>query len=891
DIDKFKEKTEDVEKKEHGDVICFACKEVILSEDDKNILEISNNNFNSDYNTINYNMDVSFDYNYDDVFEESEIKRKKIKKKKKLYAKYLEQNDFTCISVLVFNKTLSKHFYFDYRLLEANDVCVKFFTHYNLLKTTELLNSYMFFFTKNLKISDAKKLGIMNMSNYNCDYDNTSLGNKSMLLSERRINTNASHYMTGSDTTVINADCKENINKECNEYSDRYGNTNEQKIDNKENNVNGVIKNNKSNINQTNMLNNMSPIKDSNEMSYAGYNNLYHYKLKDNTTINITRMNNSSDDNQNKYLEQNMKSEIANLNTLNNDYDSRCFRMKNMKDIQNKDHGNMIYKNDIFYNCTNQDLMYIMHYYIRHGNFALVTNNSNLICDSYYNNLLSLITVCDEKSKDESKDKSDIVLLNKSLFNFMKIKYISNRLFMNILLFIEYNITMYTCLIILSIITCIVHGFEFLNTMQILYIYANKNIILYYISCFRKSDFCIGENRNKKNVKDIFKDININKVISGICSKTLILVFVFLFGHLFIPESKWNFVSDDIRNQLDFSEFSFYKKDKSNLFFYHTIRSSIRFKKNIEQLKIIDKFNIRGDYRTVREWETFLSPSRHSTIMFNVFFLLFFFYFIYLYIKSFLKEINIYNEKIHRKNNNKCKEIYSMKTKHLSKNINNVLKELKKSRQIMSTYDKVDKNEVKGELSPNDMSTYPTDTMQNIVLEQGSSYQLCPKCNEYNIFLSSDISYNQTPKNTQDEQIKPSATEFLDQTIGSTAKNKREMLFQCVKKNYLTFLIFLAILIVHIGVIEFGSVLFSCHVRGLTIYQWLFCFGFCIIDFVLYFILSRMNLFGVSFSFKSMKPAHTPHRMSMFETIYEYKRSSVSQKFKYNLEKTRKSWH
>ncbi|CRH01604.1 E1-E2 ATPase, putative [Plasmodium relictum] len=754
DIEKLREKANKINEKKENVVFCFAYKNINLNEEEKENILLKK--YEDDENFDNKNIHKSID---------------------DTYLKHLQLKDLTCISVLVLEKTLSKHFFFDYKILEENDLTVKFFTKENLSKVNDIFYKFPKFF-ENLKLYDAKKINQINRFDY--------YGNFNKIRKKERIN-----------------------------LEDTY------------------IENYKSN----------------NDNNFVDYGNLYSYKLKkEKENFNF----------------KNSKSEVLNVRKYNSVTGSLCneVRLDNTTKIS-KTHNFILSKN-FFYNCSHNELLPLLSVSKIYSKNALVTNQSDLVHDGICD-----ITVCDNRSKDINKEKCDIIILNKSLYDYIKLKSFSNCMLTNIRLYIDYNITFYIVFVIFSIISTLVNGSEFLSIIQILYIFLIKNVIFHYISCYRKSSYSTG--MKFKSSYDFFKEKDMNNIISSILSKITILLIVFLFGHLFIPESKWDFVQDDIREHFDFSEFSFLK-DKQYSNYYYTIRSSIRFKKNLENLKIQNNIDVKNDYRTMNEWEYHISPNRHSTILFNIFFLFFFFSYIHIYIRSFFDEVQIYWNKC---KNNKYEYFYLIKNREdklLSTDINQLTKELKINKE-MGLEHKRDLDNIKDKIDEENICSY------SINIKQDSK----GKIKDRYCILNKKSYFNEGKKEPKKEKTNEKCN------LMNTERNR--MLINCIKDNYKIFLIFFFILIIHIIVIQFGSFFFHFHVKGLTKFQWLVCFSCCLLDFLLYLTISRLYLFKLSTnSFKFSQYLYEPREKNVFDTLNDYKKSYMSQRYKYNLRKTRKSW-
>ncbi|GAB67581.1 plasma membrane Ca2+ ATPase [Plasmodium cynomolgi strain B] len=741
DIAQLKEKAQQVQQQKHEEVICFAYKEIELSakEREEFFQYEDDNDYTFDNKEMNNNMEET-------------------------YLKYVEQNDYTCVSILVFEKMLRKHFYFDYKMLEANGMSVKVFTKDSMSKVKKLFFDFPHFF-ENFKLYNAKLVG-----------------------EEEALDL---HYQNEGD---------------------RFGNHPQ----------GGDKKNAKDNL-QTVEEKNWDG-NDYNETSHGEGTNLGNYTLKKGN---------------NKSLGPNKcRSEVLNLKECD---DNVMINMTSQNEARKKKHDFLL-SNNIFYNCENTELSRLLTISNYYGKNALATNESSVDCEEGSCSL----RICDNRGRGESKEKSDIVILNKSLYDFVKLKNFSNCILTNILLFIEYNITLYVCLVIFSTVCTLVNGFEFLNTIQILYIYFVKNVIFHYLSCYRKSSICtVG--KMKKQSYDFFKENDINSMICSILSKTVILFLVFFFGHVFIPESKWDFVSPDLRNLFEFSEFS-YLTDREQSSYFYTIRSCIRFKKNLENLKIQHVIDVKNDYRSMAEWDTFISPGRHGTILFNIFFLFFFFSYIHIYLKSFLRDIYIYWEMYEGQQTNRFRNyiiplVGSEREgkKDLSADVRQFMEELKEegsqSTSLVNT--KNVKNSGKGSKNQ----------FENGQAGKNASRKIPPT----------------EEANNGEKQF--SILKIASQIISKSSlpnNNFNVMLLNLIWENYMTFIIFFCLLGVHIFVIEFGSFFFNLHVTGLTLLQWVFCFACCLLDFVLYFVTLRLGLFLLpASSFKTFQNLYEPRERSV----------------------------
>ncbi|CXJ04896.1 E1-E2 ATPase, putative [Plasmodium berghei] len=773
DIDKLLEKNRQIEESKYDLTICFAYKEIIIGEKEKE--DLFSYKENNGYNLENMEMDNNMN---------------------STYLKYAEMNDFTCISIFVFEKTISNRFYVDYKIIESNNLHIKLFTKYDVEKIKKIFSNFPDFISK-LKFYDSKSMAnvIKSRSMYEVNMDsnmNIKLENKN---SNEKYNSNM-HYINKMETN------NQRLEHIC--------------VDNKR---------------ETKDMNITKSILDK-ENECEKYNLKYSY----NSSLVQTFINNES-----------MKEYSFFLN------------------------------NNVFCNCSKNNLvnlLYISKSYKRIN--CVVTNNNDYFVK---NKELCNIRVCDIRSKDIVKNKSDIILLNRSLYDYIKLRYFSNSMLMNIKLFIEYNICLYICIVALSIISTLINGLEFLTTVQILYIYIIKNIIFHYISCYRKSNYCVGKKRckNANYSYNVFSKDEISSLISSIVSKLIILIIIFLFGHIFIPEASWDFVSDDIREFFEFSEFSFSNNLKKKRY-YNTIRSCIRFKKNLENIKIANNINIKNDYRTIEEWEHHISPNRHTTIIFNVFFLFFFFSYIYIYIKTFLVEIDMYCEQIKTNKKENHKYLSLLKNKTLSKDINNMIKEFKFDEDNIKTTNEIqlsNMNENCQKLYCGDDSCNYCDGNNNEKYMSEHNINITEKNNDIDIQTNSLYSI----KNYIKEKVS-----FVD-----TDKNK--MLFDCLIGNYKTILSFILLLLLHIIIIQYGSFVFNFHVKGLTLVQWGICFLFCVLDFVLYYIISFTNLFRMPTNFiKSFHSLSEARKRTMFDAMNDYKRSYISQRYKYDRKLTTQNW-
>eukprot|EP00366_Plasmodium_knowlesi_P002364 XP_002259861.1 hypothetical protein, conserved in Plasmodium species [Plasmodium knowlesi strain H] len=749
-------KVQQVHEEKHEEIICFAYKEVALSakESEELFQYEDNNDYTFDNKEMNKNLDET-------------------------YLKYVEQNDYTCVSIMVFEKMLTKHFYFDYKMLQANGMSVKLFSKHSMSKVKKLFCEFPHFF-ENFKLYNAKLVGEEETLDLHYQNDDERFGNHP----------------------------QEEDKKNANDIKRKSGDGNEY-----------------------------------NETTHLEGSNLGKYTLK--------KWNSKS------LLVNKCRSEILNLKECD---DNVMINMASQNDAQKKKHDFLL-SNNIFYKCENTELSRLMSISSYYGKNALVTNESSIDCGE---GLYSL-RICDNRGTGESKEKSDIVILNKSLYDFVKLKNFSNCILTNIKLFIEYNITFYVCLVIFSTVCTLVNGFEFLSTIQILYIYFVKNVIFHYLSCYRKSSIStVG--KKKKQTYDFFKENDINSMISSILSKTVILFLVFFFGHLFIPESKWDFVTPDMRNLLEFSEFA-YLTDKDKSSFFYTIRSCIRLKKNLENLKIENVIDVKNDYRSLAEWDSYISPGRHGTILFNIFFLFFFFSYVHIYLKSFLRDIHIFWEMYKGPQIDKFSNyimplvgIEGEGKKELSEDINQFMEELKEERKSTS--------------------------LVNLENVKNSGKEL------NNQFENGAEGKNASGKVPNTDELHNGENKFSLLKIASQIISKSSLpndsfnviLLNLVLENYMTFIILFFLMGVHIFVIQFGSFFFNLHVTGLTLLQWVFCFACCLLDLVLYFVTLRLGLFLLpASSFKTFQNLYEPRERSVFDTLNEYKRSYMSKRYKYDL--------
>ncbi|SBS87661.1 E1-E2 ATPase, putative [Plasmodium malariae] len=532
-VDKLREKTEKVNRRDHELVLCVAYKEILLKEKEKESLFLCEDD-----------NDLTFDNKEMQMYV------------KDSYLRYMNMNDFTCVSILAFERKLSKHFYFDYKMLEANDMTVKLFTNDNLIKTKKLFCNFPNFFQNFILYNAKKKKGM----------------------------DGEGPIMPDGNAYGINEEDKKKKKNLEDIYIDNFGGSSGNGQDNGYGNGNGTYN--------------------------GGYqkegDNLHGYKLNTKWEETTVRLNKC-------------KSEILNLKQYEEGITMNLLNQNERKEKEDY----FILQHNVFYNCSSKELenlLYVSKYY---GQNAVVTNQSNFVNDDRICSLL----VCDNRSKDADKAKSDIIILNKSLYYYIKLK------------------------------------------------------------CF-SSLYSIGGNKLKKISYDFFSEKDMNNMISSILSKFTILLIVFLFGHLFIPESKWEFVKDEVREQFAFCEFSFFT-DKHNSNYFHTIRSSIRFKKNLENIRILNIIDVKKDYRTMEEWDNHISPSRHSTILFNLFFLFFFFSYIHIYMKTFLCEISLYFDKFKENQRGKYKHLHliqnegkmEIEKKRLSQQIYSLKKELKEERE------------------------------------------------------------------------------------------------------------------------------------------------------------------------------------------------------------------
>ncbi|EUD67788.1 hypothetical protein C922_01977 [Plasmodium inui San Antonio 1] len=740
DIAQLKEKVQKVQQQKKEEVICFAYKEIALGEKEKEEL---------------FQYEDDNDYTFDNKEMNKNIEE--------TYLKYVEQNDYTCVSILVFEKMLTKHFYFDYKMLEANGMSVKVFTKDSMSKVKKLFCDFPHFF-ENLKLYNAKLVG-----------------------EEEALDL---HYQNDGDRFVSHPQGGDK----------KSAKLNPQGMEQKKWDRNAY-----------------------NETTPAEGTNLGNYTLKKGN---------------NKSLAPNKcRSEILNLKECD---DNVMINMTSQNEARKKKHDFLL-SNNIFYNCENTELSRLLTISNYYGKNALATNESSVDCEEGTYSL----RICDNRGRGESKEKSDIVILDRSLYDFVKLKNFSNCILTNIQLFIEYNITLYVCLIIFSTVCTLVNGLEFLNTIQILYIYFVKNVIFHYLSCYRKSPIStVG--KKKKQTYDFFKENDINSMICSILSKTIILFLVFFLGHVFIPESKWDFVTPELRNLFEFSEFA-YLTDRQQSSYFYTIRSCIRFKKNLENLKIQAVIDVKNDYRSMAEWDTYISPGRHGTILFNIFFLFFFFSYIHIYLKSFLRDIHIYlemykGEQANRFSNYIIPLVGSEREgkKDLSAEVRHFMEELKEERRSTSLVNtKNVKNCGKG----------PNNQFENGEAGKNASRKI-PHTEE-----------------AHEGEKKFSFLQIASQIISKSGlpnDNFYVMLLNLVWENYMTFIIFFFLLAAHIFVIEFGSFFFNLHVTGLTLLQWVFCFACCLLDLVLYFVTLRLGLFLLpASSFKTFQNLYEPRERTV----------------------------
>ncbi|CAD2098198.1 E1-E2 ATPase, putative [Plasmodium vinckei petteri] len=771
DIDKLAEKASQLEESKYDLTVCFAYKEIIIGEKEKE--ELFSYRENNEYNFGNVEMNNN--------------------NMNSTYLKYAEMNDFTCISIFVFEKAISNRFYVDYKIMESNNLHIKLFTKYDVEKIKKIFNNFPDFISK-LKFYDTESMAKVNRS----------------------------RFMYGGDI-----DSSTNMRIEKNNTREKYNSNrhyiNKMEID--EQRREDIYVENRNEIKDMNITKSILNEKNGSER--------YNLKYSCNSSLVQTFINNES-----------MKEYSFFLN------------------------------NNVFCNCSKSkllDLLYLSKSYGR-TNCVVTNNNDYFVKDKELCN----IRVCDIRSKDIVKNKSDVILLNRSLYDYIKLKYFSNSMLMNIKLFIEYNISLYVCIVVFSIISTFINGLEFLTTVQILYIYIIKNIIFHYISCYRKSNYCVGKKRckNASYSYNVFSKKEINNLMSSIASKLILLMIIFLFGHIFIPEVSWDFVNPDVREFFEFSEFSF-SNNQPKLFHYNTIRSCIRFKKNLENIKIANNINIKNDYRTIEEWEHHISPSRHATIIFNVFFLFFFFSYIYIYIKTFLAEIDMYCEQIKKNKKENHKYLSLLKNKTLSKDINNLIKEFKFDEDNAKTTSEIqllntDENYQKIYCGDDSCDCYDTNNNEKNISEPNIN-----TTEQYTDYKNNDID--------MERGSLYNFKNFIKEKVNFADIDKRKMLFDCLIVNYKTFLAFLFLLLLHIIIIQYGSFIFNFHVKGLTLAQWGICFLFCVLDLVLYNIISFTSLFSISSNFiKSFQSLHEPHKRTMFDTMNDYKRSSLSQRYKYD---------
>ncbi|CAG9473159.1 E1-E2 ATPase, putative [Plasmodium vivax] len=774
DVAPLREKAQQVQQEKHEAVICLAYKEVALGAKEREEL---------------FQYEDDNDYTFDN--------KQMNKNLEETYLKYVEQNDYTCVSILIFEKMLTKHFYFDYKMLEANGMDVKVFTKEGMSKVKKLFCDFPHFF-ENFQLYNAKLVGEEEALDLHYQNEGDRFGS----------------YPQGGGKK------KEKVNSQGREQ--KNGDEND--------------------IYET--------------PPCEGTANLGNYTLKKGAS---------------KYLAPNKcRSEILNLKECD---DNVMINMTSQNEARKKKHDFLL-SNNIFYNCENTELSRLLTISNYYGKNALATNESSVVCEESSCSL----RICDNRGRGECKEKSDIVILNKSLYDFVKLKNFSNCILTNLQLFIEYNITLYVCLVIFSTVCTLVNGFEFLNTIQILYIYFVKNVIFHYLSCYRKSPISTG-GKKKKQTYDFFKENDINGMISSIISKTVILFLVFFFGHVFIPESTWDFVTPELRNLFEFSEFS-YLTDRQQSSYFHTIRSCIRFKKNLENLKIQNVIDVKNDYRSMAEWDSYISPGRHGTILFNIFFLFFFFSYVHIYLKSFLSDIHMY-----------CEMYKGVQADRFRNYLIPFLGNQRGGRRDLSA----DVRHFMEELKEEGRSAGLANTKNVNNLASG------PSGPSGSSGLSGQLGSGQAGKNasrevppTGEEQLSsqkiPIASKMMSQASPPN-DNFRVMLLNLIWENSTTFVILFFLLGVHIFVIQFGSFFFNLHVRGLTLLQWAFCFACCLLDFVLYFVILRLGLFLLpASSFKTFQNLYEPRERSVFDTLNDYKRSYMSKRYKYDLKVTRKSW-
>ncbi|SBT39942.1 plasma membrane Ca2+ ATPase [Plasmodium ovale wallikeri] len=599
DVEKLRKKTERVSQRGHEEVLCFAYKEVVLEEKERESFFF----YEEDNN----------DYTFDRKEEQRNVNEACLK--------YADGNDFTCVCILVFEKTLSKHFHFDYKLLEANGISVKLFTQESFNKTKKLLCNIPNFFA-NLKMYDAKKLHEIYMrNNFHCD----------VLDSERE-------------------EKKKKKNLE-DVYVEKIG----KKYSNK-------------------------------KVMHTECDNFNNYKLEGKWK-GVTRSN--------KCMSETLNLQLCNESNLMNTL---------QQNEHNKIHEN-IFSQDIFYNCSKKEISLLLHTSKRYGKNGIVTNQSDLGVEE------------------------DICTLR------------------------------------------------------------------------------ICDNRYRKN---------------------------------------------------------------SNYFF--TIRSNIRFKKNLENINILNNIDVKNDYRTLDEWDYHISPSRHGTILFNVFFLLFFFSYLQIYVKTFLREMKEYCHTVGRSNNPSYLYPVNDTNESICENVKIFIRELGEGKVTL---------------------------LEQQLNESDDMKKKKKKKNE-------DVIGN-CDNSTRDEHVsRLSVTNVVSQIkekislsrvfppLGTSPLPRCEMnsmIVKCLYENYKTVLLFLLLLLLHIGLIQYGSFFFNFHVEGLTLIQWVLCFSFCLLDMLLYLIISKLGIFKLSInSFKTFQHSHEPWERSVFDTMNDYKRSYMSQRYKYDLKVTRKSW-
>lgn len=716
--------------KEKHTLLCFAYKDILICDREKEEMYIRDE-FNSESHKINPE-----------------------------FMKNLDIDNLTCISIIAFEKQLSKDFFIDYKLSEENGFHIKLFTKENLDTIQNLFDNMVF--STEMKWYDAIQI------------HSFFSGKKS-----------SNSYGSFQDISENNVQLLEK------------GPTNSEK----------------------------------NPLDYHLVKPAL-FPLSNAVTFNEDEIN-----------LRKCKSAFLNIEK----YD--CIIHKNeQRKMKNLLVVKQIYKNltdhNLFYNCSNRDVLSILTIYNLYEQSILVSNENYVLYGK------CCVSICDTRSCAIHQNKSDVVLLQNSIYDFIKLKRHAQCIFTNVKLYLEYNIIFYCVFLIFSIVYILVNGVSFMNLTQVLYMYFIKNIIIHYISCYRRSNCSVST--KKSNSFNFFTDIDMNQIISLVISMCLMLILVFSLGHFFIPESPWVFVTPELREMYDFSEFSF-NTGVGEPRFYRTIRSCIRFKKNIENLKIEGNFDIAADFRTMNEWETNVSPSRHDTILFNIFFLFFYFYFLFVYIRTFLVEVTTYYNKYEEENCEFLHFVNNKEKKIPEPNIKRMIHFLKREGRRKSYFQTI--------------SSAPVETKEEE-----------PK----------DTTEEETEKKEETKEKEPITQ---SKSIYDIPVSKNIMLKNCLQDNWITFLVLLIILIIHIAIIQWGSYFFHIHKEGLTWIQWLFCILFCLLMYVIYFLLACCNIFKIpTKTFQFFDSFYEPQEKNVFDAMNDLKQRYNSQRYKYDVKRTRKSW-